>query len=92
MKKVDGAAASHHDRRADPAATRPTHRRGERSTGSGGLRREELVTAGELVRADAIAAAHARAIEELLGSIEQWLPDLAIQTRRRPRRRPYRAT
>jgi hypothetical protein len=43
------------------------------------LRRAELETAGQLVRSDAITAVHARAVEELLQAIEQWLPDLAVR-------------
>ena len=43
------------------------------------LRRDELEAAGKLVDAEAIAAAHTKAIEELLGAVEQWLPDLAVK-------------
>ena len=43
------------------------------------LRREELEQAGTLTQTEAVARAHARHFEELLGAIEQWLPELAVK-------------
>jgi hypothetical protein len=43
------------------------------------LRRDELVGAGTLVRADTVARVQGRLLEELLAEIEQWLPELTAK-------------